>query len=178
MDHTVYTPGAEHSPPVLAGRDELLRGWRLMLNDAAATGRVRAQDIVLVGPRGVGKTVTATAFGDVARQQGFEVVNVQAVSGHASLVDALLHHARRQIDDEAGAWQRAKHAFDWLGGFNLSLAGIGAAVHLRGASQGRRDAPRSPVRHSIGPADARATRRALRDCRAGAPRRRQLGTRC
>ena len=66
MRDSVYTPGAGHSPRVLAGRDDLLRDWQLMLNDADSRGRVRAQDIVLVGPRGVGKTATLSAFGALA----------------------------------------------------------------------------------------------------------------
>ena len=45
---------------MLAGRDELLRNWSLTLNDVISRGRVRADDLILVGPRGVGKTVTVT----------------------------------------------------------------------------------------------------------------------
>ncbi len=131
MDHSIYTPGAGHSPPVLAGRDELLRNWRLMLNDAASEGRVRAQDVILAGPRGIGKTAIVTAFGEIAKAQGFEVVNLQAVTGHASLVDALLHRARRRIADGAGPWQRAKQAFEWLGGVSLTVAGVGAEISAR-----------------------------------------------
>ena len=58
MDQSPYTPGAGHNPPVLAGRDGLLRDWHLVLNDIVSSGRVRAQDMILAGPRGVGKTVT------------------------------------------------------------------------------------------------------------------------
>ena len=71
MDKSPYTPGAGHNPPVLAGRDGLLRDWHLVLNDIVAGGRVRAQDMILSGPRGVGKTVTVSAFADLAKEQGF-----------------------------------------------------------------------------------------------------------
>lgn len=88
MRDSVNTPGAGHSPPFLAGRQWLLEEWQLTLNDVSAVGRLRAQDIVLTGPRGVGKTVTVTAFARQAADQGFEVVNLQAVAGHAGLIDS------------------------------------------------------------------------------------------
>ena len=99
---------------------------------------MRAQDVILAGPRGVGKTAAMTAFGEIATEQGFEVVNLQAVAGHASLVDALLHRARRRIDEEAGPWQRATQAFEWLGGVSFSVAGTGAGISTRD----RHDQPR------------------------------------
>src|SRR5680860_172264 len=116
MDQSPYTPGAGHTPPVLAGRDGLLRDWQLVLNDILAGGRVRAQDMILVGPRGVGKTVTVSAFAKLAKDQGFEVVNLQAVSGHTGLVEALLQRARTRLAEEAGPWQRARKAFERDGG--------------------------------------------------------------
>src|SRR5680860_838692 len=108
MDQSPYTPGAGHTPPVLAGRDGLLRDWQLVLNDIVAGGRVRAQDMILAGPRGVGKTVTVSAFARLAKDQGFEVVNLQAVSGHTGLVEALLQRARTRLAEEARPWQRAE----------------------------------------------------------------------
>ncbi|HEX6684387.1 MAG TPA: ATP-binding protein [Candidatus Limnocylindrales bacterium] len=128
MEQSPYTPGAGHVPRVLAGRDVLLRDWQLVVNDVVAGGRVRAQDMILVGPRGVGKTVTVSAFAERARNQGFEVVNLQAVSGHAGLVEALLQRARTRLTEEAGSWQRARKAFERIGGVNLSVAGIGGGV--------------------------------------------------
>jgi hypothetical protein len=128
MDQSPYTPGAGHIPPVLAGRDGLLRDWQLVLNDIVAGGRVRAQDMILAGPRGVGKTVTVSAFAELAKGQGFEVVNLQAVSGHAGLVEALLQRARTRLAEEAGPWQRARKAFERVGGVNLSVAGFGGGI--------------------------------------------------
>lgn len=57
----------------------VLRDWHLVLNDVVSGGRVRAQDMILAGPRGVANTVTVSAFADLAKHQGFEVVNLQAV---------------------------------------------------------------------------------------------------
>lgn len=138
MDGSVYTPGAGHSPRVLAGRDVLLRDWHLMLSDVAAAGRVRALDMILVGPRGVGKTAAVSAFAGRAREQGFEVINLQAVTGQAGLVPSLLRQASSRIADGAGPWQRAKTLFERIGGFDLSVAGFGAGLSLR---------DRDPVAH-------------------------------
>ncbi len=131
MEGSVYTPGAGHSPRVLAGRDVLLRDWHLMLSDVAASGRVRALDTVLIGPRGVGKTATVSAFATLSRDQGFEVINLQAVTGQASLVQSLLAQARARLVEEVGPWRRAKIFFDRISGVDLSVAGIGAGLSLR-----------------------------------------------
>ncbi|MEP6798800.1 MAG: ATP-binding protein [Lapillicoccus sp.] len=145
MRDSVYTPGAGHSPRILAGRDDLLRDWQLMLNDADSRGRVRAQDIVLVGPRGVGKTAALFAFGARAATQGFEVVNLQAAAGHAGLVESLLQRAQTSIAADAGPWRRTRAAFERLSSINVSVAGFGAGLSTRdptgsSSSPGRVDA--------------------------------------
>lgn len=135
MQHSPYTPGAGHVPPVLAGRDGLLRDWQMVLNDVVTEGRVRAQDMILSGPRGVGKTVTISAFAQLARDQGFEVVNLQAVAGQGGLVHGLLQRARTRVEEEAGPWQRARQAFERVGGVNLNVAGFGGGISTREREQ-------------------------------------------
>ncbi len=129
MKSRIYTPAAGHQPPVLAGRDDRLRDWTLMLNDVAARGRVAAKDTILVGPRGVGKTALLTA-----RAQGTVVVDLQAVRGEAGLIESLMQHARRLTAEESGPWRRARTSFERLAGFNIGIAGIGAGVSLRDTS--------------------------------------------
>ena len=73
-------------------------------------GRARAQDVILVGPRGVGKTVTLTTYGAMAAVAGFEVVNLQAVAGQSGLVESLLQRSAGRIAEQAGPWTRAKRA--------------------------------------------------------------------
>ncbi|MGE4428252.1 MAG: AAA family ATPase [Solirubrobacteraceae bacterium] len=128
---SVYSPGAGHRPPVLAGRDPLLQHWRLMLNDVGVQGRRRATDLVLTGARGVGKTATVSAFSDIAREQHFEVVELQAAAGAGGLVGGLLQLARERIDAEAGPWQRARRALERLGGAGVTVAGVGANLAVR-----------------------------------------------
>jgi hypothetical protein len=130
MQDSIYTPGAGHRPPVLAGRDELLRDWSLMINDLASRGRVRAADLILTGPRGVGKTAAMSAFGELCGEQGFEVLKLQPAGRRPSVVSALLQRAREGLDEQAGPWQRAKQAFERLSGANISVAGFGAGISL------------------------------------------------
>ena len=128
MRDNVYTPGAGNLPPVLAGRDQLLHELAGSLNAVAGTGRPHARDVIIVGPRGVGKTVTLTTYGRLAAQAGFEVVNLQAVAGHAGLVESLLQRAASRVDKNAGPWTRAKHAFDRIAGISFGVAGLSAAI--------------------------------------------------
>jgi hypothetical protein len=137
MEKSIYTPGAGTLPPVLAGRDTVLHELVLGLNEVSSVGRARARDVILVGPRGVGKTVTLTTYGALAAQAGFEVVNLQAVAGHAGLVESLLQRAERMIADQAGPWTRAKIAFERIAGISVGVAGVTASLSTharRGAS--------------------------------------------
>ncbi|MDQ4009025.1 MAG: ATP-binding protein, partial [Actinomycetota bacterium] len=52
-----YRPGFNQPPVVFAGRTDVLDGTREALQVAAYDGRT-PRPVVLVGPRGVGKTVT------------------------------------------------------------------------------------------------------------------------
>ncbi|MCA0306327.1 MAG: hypothetical protein LCH87_02980 [Actinobacteria bacterium] len=88
MEGSVYTPGAGHSPRVLAGRDVPMRDWHLMLSDVAASGRVRRSTLSWWACA-VGKTATVSAFAALSRDQGFEVINLQAVTGQAGLVQSF-----------------------------------------------------------------------------------------
>jgi hypothetical protein len=128
MEGSVYTPGAGHLPPVLAGRDDLLQQWRLMLSRVNSEGRRRALDIVLTGPRGVGKTAVLTEFGRIAAAQGCATVELQAVSGHGGLIDALLARVQAELASGVGVWQRMRSVLGKIGGLTLSVAGLGGGV--------------------------------------------------
>ena len=130
VEKSPYTPGAGHRPPVLAGRDDVLQAWRIGLNDVSATGRRRAPDMILTAPRGAGKTVTVSAFRDLAEEQGFETVRLQVAAGNSSLVGSLLRRAAARAEDGSGPWQRAKRAFERLGGVSLGAAGFTAGITL------------------------------------------------
>ena len=128
MDPSIYSPGAGTLPPVLAGRDDLLRDLDAALADVASSGRARAQDVILAGPRGIGKTVTLTVFGRAAAAAGFEVVNLQAVAGRAGLVGSLLQEAASRAAEQSGPWTRARRALDRVASVSLGVAGVSAGV--------------------------------------------------
>ena len=128
MQDSPYTPGAGHRPPILAGRDDLVHAWELMLNSVETRGRVRASDTILAGPRGIGKTVTALEFGDLSRDSHYEIVNLQAAARNATLIDSLVRQAQRRADAGAGPWQRAKRAFERIAAINVNVAGVGGGI--------------------------------------------------
>ena len=130
MDSSVYTPGAGHLPPVLAGRDDLLHAMTVRLNDVANVGRTRSEDVVFTGVRGVGKTAMLTAYSAAAAERGFEVISYQAVTGQAGLVESVLARAALRIDQEVKAWARARRALDRISGVSLGVAGISAGVNV------------------------------------------------
>lgn len=146
---------------MLAGRDELLQSWRLILNDIEVRGRVGARDTILAGPRGIGKTATLLAFGDVCRAHGYEIVNLQAAARNAGLIDSLVNEARRRIEAGAGPWKRTKRAFEQIAALNLTVAGFGAGLTARPHDLGPR---------SVSPGDlASALTRLAQEVRADAP---------
>lgn len=108
MDGRLYTPGAGHLPPSLVGREDALRDWRLTLNDVVSVGRVAAEDALLTGPRGVGKTALLSQFATEARQHGFVTMQFQAAQGQGSVVDRLVQEAGDRARDQGGLWGRAR----------------------------------------------------------------------
>jgi len=130
MDNSVYTPGAGHLPPVLAGRDDLLHSMTVRLNDVATVGRRRSEDVIFTGIRGVGKTAMLTAYSSAAEQRGFEVIGHQAVAGQAGLVESVLARAALRIEQGAGAWTRARRALERVSGLTIGAAGVSAGLTL------------------------------------------------
>ena len=88
-----FSPGAGNPPPELAGRSELLEQARITL------GRVKAgrfeQSLMLVGLRGVGKTVLLNRIRDLAVADGYLVVMIEGTEMRS--LPALLIPALRQV---------------------------------------------------------------------------------
>lgn len=91
-----FSPGAGNPPPELAGRDELIEQARVML------GRVRSgryeQSMMLVGLRGVGKTVLLNEIRKLAEAAGYAVVMVEAAESR-TLPELLVPALRRILFD-------------------------------------------------------------------------------
>lgn len=76
-----YAPGAGTQPPELAGRDELRAGVRVSLD------RIRAQrqskSVLMVGLRGVGKTVLLNRLREDAEASGIRTMWIEAPEGRS-----------------------------------------------------------------------------------------------
>lgn len=88
-----FSPGAGSPPPELAGRDELLEQGRIALS-RIKVGRYE-QSLMLVGLRGVGKTVLLNRLRELAESQGFGVAMIEATEGRS--LPELLVPPLRQI---------------------------------------------------------------------------------
>jgi hypothetical protein len=145
MDSNVYRPGAGKVPPLLVGRDRLVRDWTLQLHAVAGGGgRAAAEDLLLTGPRGVGKTCTLTVLADQARSLGYEVVNLQAVRDEPTMVASLIRQADAAIAADKGPWKRAKQALERFAGLQLGAGGFSAGVSLHPPAGGSAGVARDP----------------------------------
>lgn len=71
-----YTPNAGERPDVLAGRDDHLANYKVLLS-RVSQGR-SARSMIVTGLRGVGKTVLLGRFRDVTLEQRWAVVEYEA----------------------------------------------------------------------------------------------------
>ena len=114
-----YAPGAGRPPAALAGREEPLHAWAVAL-ERVARGRT-AQPYVLVGLRGVGKTVLLSEFARSARIRDWVVAQVEAGAGK-SLREVLGEALHGPLADLArpSAGQRLRRALKTAASFKTS----------------------------------------------------------
>lgn len=112
-----FSPGAGSPPPELAGRDTLLHRVSVML------GRIRQakneQSMMLVGLRGVGKTVLLNRVREQAEALGFGVVMVEATENRRlpELLAPGLRQVLFQLDAMAGVNDKVKRGLRILRSF-------------------------------------------------------------
>src|ERR1700730_2749611 len=70
-----FAPGAGNQPPELSGRDEILERTRTTL--ARVQAGKQAKSFMLVGLRGVGKTVLLNKVESIAEQSGYTAALVE-----------------------------------------------------------------------------------------------------
>ena len=89
-----FKPTAGMNPPELIGRDLILDDFAQALkNGPGAPERLMR----ISGARGVGKTVLLNALGEIARERGFQIVDVAANAGFCErILDALKR--RHELD--------------------------------------------------------------------------------
>jgi hypothetical protein len=116
-----YAPGAGTPPPELAGRDELLAQARIALE------RLRlglpAKSLLMVGLRGVGKTVLLDAIRDAAEAAGLQTLRVEAPENRSlpALLAPQLRQALLRLSRNAQARALAERALRALAGFAKAL---------------------------------------------------------
>ena len=116
-----YAPGAGTPPPELAGRDELRETVRVALE------RVRrglpSQSVLMVGLRGVGKTVLLDNMRDAAEAVGIHTVRIEAPESRSlpALLAPQLRQALLRLSRNAQAKALAQRGLRALAGFAKAL---------------------------------------------------------
>ena len=116
-----YAPGAGTPPPELAGRDEIREQARI------ATERIRrgrpAKSILMVGLRGVGKTVLLDRIRDDAESSGFYTLRIEAPEGRSlpALIAPQLRLVLLKLSRVDRAKELAERGLRALAGFAEAL---------------------------------------------------------
>lgn len=116
-----FAPGAGTPPPELAGRDEVRETVRI------ATERIRrgspAKSILMVGLRGVGKTVLLDRMRDDAEAAGIQTIRIEAPEGRSlpALLAPQLRLALLRLSRNEKAKDLARRGLRALAGFAGAL---------------------------------------------------------
>ncbi|MFT4288955.1 ATP-binding protein [Nocardioides sp.] len=133
-----YRPGFNQAPAVLAGRVDVLDGANEALEIAAFDGRT-PRPLVLVGPRGLGKTVTLQEIAShAAARLSWPTVHVEATTG-ASLLDELtarLLQAERLLTGQTPRTMQRRRARVSGGKLEAKAFGVGGSVELEAVTAG------------------------------------------
>lgn len=116
-----YTPGAGMPPPELAGRDDLRQQVHIALERIKA-GRP-AKSILLVGLRGVGKTVLLDRLREDAEEAGLQTIRVEAPENRSlpAILAPQLRQALLKLSRNDQAKDLAQRALRALAGFAKGL---------------------------------------------------------
>jgi hypothetical protein len=112
-----YAPGAGQRPPELAGRDRELAQFEVVL-ERIARGRPE-RSMVLIGLRGVGKTVLLNSFRSMALQRlwGTGKIEARPEQSIRRPVAAALHMAVRELAPRHRAPEQIEHLLGVLKSF-------------------------------------------------------------
>jgi AAA ATPase domain len=123
-----YAPGAGTPPPELAGRRELIGDAEIALR-RTAIGRP-VQSPILVGLRGVGKTVLLVRIQEIAEREGFSTISVEAHEGK-SLPELLVPGIKKtlySLSTIEKAKERARRAVrvlrSFIGAIKVTMDGV------------------------------------------------------
>jgi hypothetical protein len=112
MDPTInpFVPGAGTQPPELAGRDEIIASAKTALARIKLGRHARSQ--MLLGLRGVGKTVLLNRIAGLGQDQGYHVVMMEAPEDRrlAEMIVPPLRHLLFKLSHREQASEIAKRA--------------------------------------------------------------------
>jgi len=116
-----YAPGAGTPPPELAGRDDLREKVRIAI--ARLRRGLQAKSVLMVGLRGVGKTVLLDRMRDDARANGVQTIRIEAPEGRSlpALLAPQLRQALLALSRNLRARDLAQRGLRALAGFAKSL---------------------------------------------------------
>ena len=120
-----YAPGAGAPPPELAGRDKLIDGAAIAL-DRIRNG-LTAKSMLLVGLRGVGKTVLLNRISHDAQCRGLTTVLLEAPEDRSlpELLVPPLYAAMVRMSRLASTSRAVRRALQALAGFVSAIKGAG-----------------------------------------------------
>lgn len=116
-----YAPGAGTLPPELTGRDELIEKAAIAL-DRCRNG-LPARGILMVGLRGVGKTVLLARIAQESEARGFSVISIETPEKRSlpALLIPALRSVLLKLDRKAVVRDRLKKTLQVLGGFVAAM---------------------------------------------------------
>lgn len=116
-----FAPGAGTPPPELAGRDDILERVRIAV-DRARIGRP-AKSILMVGMRGVGKTVLLDQMRSDAEARGIATLRAEAPEARSlpALLAPEIRLALLRLSKNQRAKELARRALRGLAGFAKAL---------------------------------------------------------
>lgn len=116
-----YTPGAGTPPPELAGRSELLEHVHVAL-ERVRLGRP-TKSVLMIGLRGVGKTVLLDRMRDDAEGRGFHSLRIEAPEGRSlpAILAPELRRALLRLSRSERAADLARRSLRALAGFARAL---------------------------------------------------------
>lgn len=112
-----YAPGAGLRPPEFAGRDDLLRDVNIAVT-RSLNGRA-TQNLIMVGLRGVGKTVLLNRMRREAEQAGAMTLRIEAPEDRSlpAMLAPELKSMLLKLSLQERAREHAQRALGWLAGF-------------------------------------------------------------
>lgn len=123
-----FAPGAGLQPPALAGRHQVIENARIDMNRLRSGRPVRS--LMMLGLRGVGKTVLLNRLVREAGEAGFNCIKIEVPEGQkfASLLAPQLRHVLHVLDMIQGAKSRMRSAFsalrNFVGTFNIKVGDV------------------------------------------------------